>query len=120
MNGAFDGATGGAVTTGAGTVAVVPKRFDVLAESSDSAVAAGTVGALVACGAVVVRVVFVAAVVVTVCVAASPAKSPVPASAPASDQLVNCLIRARPASRSRRLRGVTPRALMTRIVVREI
>jgi hypothetical protein len=48
---------------------------------------------------------------------ARPANRPVPATAPASDQLVNCLIRSRPASRSFRLRAVTARLVMTLIVV---
>jgi hypothetical protein len=39
--------------------------------------------------------------------AASPAKRPVPVSAPASDQRVSFLIRRRPASRSFRLLGFT-------------
>jgi hypothetical protein len=53
--------------------------------------------------------------------AASPANRPVPVRAPASDHLVRCLIRRRPASRSLRLLafwlpGRAARLLMTTIV----
>jgi hypothetical protein len=121
MTGALDATTDGelvvGVVAGVVTVAVVPEVFAVPADSSsDSVVVAGTVVA----GVTVVVWALVALAVVAVCVAARPAKSPVPARAPASDQLVNCLIRARPASRSLRLRGVTARVLMTTIVVDEL
>ena len=49
--------------------------------------------------------------------AARPAKRPVPVNAPASDQRVSFLIRARPASRSRLL-GFTARLFMTTMVAR--
>jgi hypothetical protein len=59
----------------------------------------------------------VLAVVPPAC-AARPAKTPVPVSAPASDQRVSFLIRFRPASRSSRFLGLTARLFMTTMVAR--
>jgi len=137
MIGEFDGAGGGTIGTGdaigawgaTGVGATVPEVPDELRESSDAEVGAGTVvGAVVGAfvGAVrtfarcVVLETVAEAEVEAVCVAASPAKRPVPASAPASDQLVSFLIRARPASRSLRLRCPIPRVVMTTMVVPRI
>ena len=119
MPGEFDADTDGAYVAGvvagdvAGVVATVPEGFEAFTASSDWD-AAGVVVAVVAVVAWVVG--WAALAVEIVCVAARPANRPVPASAPASDQLVTCLIRARPASRSLRLRGVTPRVLMPKMV----
>ena len=79
----------------AAVVLVVDLTTEVLVDFVDRV--ATLVAAEVVCFAVE------AAVAVVAC-AASPANSPVPVSAPASDHRVRRLIRSSPASRSRRLR----------------